>query len=93
MRKYELMTVFPVEDAVFQPGMESLKSTLKDFNVTIVSEEPFGDRDLAYEIRKNKKGRYTLFNIEADPAVMIELDKRFKLVTQMLTYLFIKVEE
>ncbi len=93
MRKYELMTVFPVEDAQFQPGIEELRSILKSFNVNVVQEEPFGDRDLCYEIAKNKKGRYTLFNIEADPACMIELNKRFKLVPQMLTYLFVKIEE
>ena len=93
MRKYELMTVFPVEDAQFQPGIEELRSILKSFNVNIVQEEPFGDRDLCYEIAKNKKGRYTLFNIEADPSCMIELNKRFKLVPQMLTYLFVKIEE
>ena len=92
MRKYELMTVFPVEDAVFQPGIEELRSILKSFNVTVASEEAFGDRDLCYEIRRNKKGRYTLFNIEADPSCMIELNKRFKLVPQMLTYLFVRLD-
>ena len=92
MRKYELMTVFPVEDAVFQAGIEALRETLKSFNVNVTSEEAYGDKDLCYEIRKNKKGRYTLFNIEADPACMIELNKRFKLITQILTYLFVKVD-
>ena len=92
MRKYELMTVFPVEDASFQPGIESLRSILKSFNVNVTPEEAFGDRDLCYEIRKNKKGRYTLFHIEADPSCMIEMNKRFKLVPQMLTYLFVRLD-
>lgn len=92
MRKYELMTVFPVEDALFQPGIEALRSILKTFNVNIVEEEPYGDRDLCYEIRRNKKGRYILFNIEAEPSCMIELNKRFKLVPQMLTYLFVRID-
>lgn len=92
MRKYELMTVFPVEDALFQPGIEELRSILNSFNVKIVQEEPFGDRDLCYQIRKNKKGRYVLFNIEADPSCMIELNKRFKLVHQMLTFLFVRID-
>ncbi|MGP1438966.1 MAG: 30S ribosomal protein S6 [Treponema sp.] len=93
MRKYELMTVFPVEDAVFQAGIEELRSILKSFDVNVTSEQAFGDRDLCYEIRKNKKGRYTLFNIEAAPSCMIELNKRFKLVTQILTYLFVRLDE
>ena len=92
MRKYELMTVFPVEDALFQPGIEELRSILGTFNVNIVGEESYGDRDLCYEIRRNKKGRYTLFNIEAESSCMIELNKRFKLVPQMLTYLFVRID-
>ena len=93
MRKYELMTVFPVEEDIYKPGMEALHSILADFGVQIISEEPFGDRDLAYEIKKKRKGRYVLFNIEADPSKLIELDKKFKLITQMLAYLFIRVEQ
>lgn len=93
MRKYEFMTVFPVEENLFKPGMETLKSILNDFDVKISSEEPFGDRDLAYEIKKKKKGKYTLFLIEADPLKMLELDRKLKLVTQMLTYLFIRLDE
>lgn len=93
MRKYELMTVFPVEDDLYKPGIDALHSILTEFGIQILSEEPFGDRDLAYEIKKKTKGRYVLFNIEADPSKMIDLDKRFKLITQMLTYLFVRVEE
>ena len=93
MRNYELMTVFPVEEDLYKPGIDALHSILADFGVQIKSEEPFGDRDLAYEIKKKTKGRYVLFNIEADPAKMIELDKRFKLITQMLTYLFARLED
>ena len=55
MRKYELMTVFPVEEDLYKPGMETLHSILADFGVQIISEDPFGDRDLAYEIKKKRK--------------------------------------
>ncbi len=93
MRKYELMTVFPVEEDAFKPGMDALHNLLKEFDVEIISEEPYGDKDLAYQIKRKSKGRYTLFNINADPSRMLELDKRFKLIAQLLTYLFVRVEE
>ncbi len=93
MRKYELMTVFPVEEDIYKPGMDALRALLTEFGVGIISEEPYGDRDLAYEIKRKTKGHYTLFNINADPAKMIELDKRFKLIVQMLTYLFVRIDE
>ena len=52
MRKYELMTVFPIEEAQFKQGIEEARSVLGDFNVQIDSEDPFGDRELTYEIKK-----------------------------------------
>lgn len=93
MRKYELMIVFPVEEDASKQGMEALRNLLSEFDVEIISEEPYGDRDLAYEIKHKTKGRYTLFNINVDPAKMLELNRRFKLIHQILTYLFVRVEE
>lgn len=54
MRKYELMTVFPIEEAQFKPGIEDVRSVLGDFSVQIDSEDPFGDRELTYEIKKDE---------------------------------------
>ena len=93
MRNYELMTVFPVEEDLYKPGIDALHSILADFGVQIKSEEPFGDRDLAYEIKKKTKGRYVLFNIHAEPDKIIEIDRKFKLNQNLLTFLFIKIDE
>lgn len=93
MRKYELMTVFSVEEDQFKPGIEKVRTVLADFNVQIDSEEPFGDRELTYEIKKKTKGRYVLFNIHAEPDKIIGIDRQFKLNQNLLTFLFIKVDE
>ena len=93
MRKYELMTVFPIEEAQFKQGIEETRSVLGDFSVQIDSEDPFGDRELTYEIKKRIKGRYVLFNIHAEPDRIIEIDRKFKLNQNLLTFLFIKIDE
>jgi small subunit ribosomal protein S6 len=93
MRKYELMTIFPMEEDQFKTGLESLKETLSEFGVEIEKEEPFGDRDLSYEVKKRRRGRYILFVIKANPAKIIEIDRRFKLTTELLKYLFVRVDE
>ena len=93
MRKYELMTVFPIEEAQFKQGIEEARSVLGDFNVQIDSEDPFGDRELTYEIKKKTKGRYVLFNIHAEPDKIIEIDRKFKLNQNLLTFLFIRIDE
>ena len=93
MRKHELMTVFPVEEDQFKPGIEEARSVLADFSVQIDSEDPFGDRQLTYEIKKKTKGRYVLFNIHAEPEKIVEIDRKFKLNQNLLTFLFIRVDE
>ena len=93
MRKYELMTVFPVEEDQFKPGIEEARSVFADFSVQIDSEDPFGDRQLTYEIKKKTKGRYVLFNIHAEPEKIVEIDRKFKLNQNLLTFLFIRVDE
>ncbi|ULQ59956.1 30S ribosomal protein S6 [Brucepastera parasyntrophica] len=93
MRKYELMVVFPMEEDLFKTGTDTVRQTLTEFGAQIISEEPYGERDLTYEIKKRTRGRYLLFNINAEPANIVEIDRQFKLNTNILTFLFIRVEE
>ena len=89
MRKYELMTIFPVEDDKSKAGMETLKADLEKFGVEIEKEEPFGDRELTYTVKKQKRGRFVLLNVKANPAKITELDAAFKFNTNLLKYLFV----
>ena len=52
MKKYELMTIYPIEDEKFKDGTEKVKAVLAQFGATVEKEESYGDRDLAYEIAK-----------------------------------------
>ncbi len=93
MRKYELMTIFPIEEDLSKPAIEAARATLKEFGAEIESEQPFGDRDLTYEIQKRNKGRFVLFNIKVNPAKVIEIDRAFKLQQSLLKFMFVRVED
>jgi len=93
MRKYELMTVFPVSEDKFKAGTEGVKSVLAQFGASIEKEEPYGERDLTYEIKKQKRGRFILFTINANPAKLVEIDNQFKLNNDLFKYLFVKLDE
>ncbi|MBO4319022.1 MAG: 30S ribosomal protein S6 [Treponema sp.] len=93
MRKYELMTIYPVEDDKYKAGIETLRADLAKFGAEIEKEEPFGDRDLTYVVKKQKRGRFVLLNIKANPSKITELDAQFKFNTNLLKYLFVVVEE
>ena len=93
MRKYELMTVFPLDEEKSKKGAEDVRSVLNEFGAEIEKEEPFGDRDLTYEIKKQKRGRFILFTMKLNPAKIIEINKQFRLNVNMLKYLFVKLDE
>ena len=93
MRKYELMTIYPLEEDKYKAGLEALKADLAKFGAEIEKEEPSGDRDLTYEVKRQKRGRFVLLTIKANPSKIVEMDAQFKFNNNLLKYLFVLVEE
>jgi small subunit ribosomal protein S6 len=93
MRKYELMTIFPLDEEKFKTGSDAVRATLAQFGADIEKEEPFGDRDLTYEVKKQKRGRFVLFTLDANPGKIIEIDAQFKLNKDLLKFLFVKLDD
>jgi small subunit ribosomal protein S6 len=93
MRLYELMVIFPLEEDQHQAGRERLLSDLNANGAEIEKTDEIGDRDLAYEVKKRRRGRYVLFTLKLDPAAVAALDRIFKLNANLLKYLFVRVEE
>ena len=92
LRKYELMVIFPLEDDQHKAGREQLLTDLGNNGAEIEKTDEIGDRDLAYEIRKRKRGKYVLFTIKVDPGKVTILDRIFKLNVNLVKYLFINAE-
>ena len=59
----------------------------------IVKIESWGLMNLAYIIKKNKKGNYIHFKIKADGKAISELEKNEKIDKNLLRYLTVKVKE
>ena len=93
MRKYELMTIFPLDEEKSKKATEEVRSTLTQFGAEIEKEELFGDRDLTYEVEKQKRGRFVLFTLKLNPGKITEIDRSFKIQSNLLKYLFVKLEE
>ena len=58
----------------------------------IKNQEYWGLRNLAYKIRKNRKGHYTMFHIDSPSSTIIELERNMRLNEDILRYLTIKIE-
>jgi len=93
MRKYELMAIFPANEEKAKAGTELLKADLSQFGAEIEKEDAFCDRELAYEIKKQNRGRYVLFTINVNPGKLEEIDSKFHLNDNLLRYLFVKLDE
>ncbi|MEC7148161.1 MAG: 30S ribosomal protein S6 [Pseudomonadota bacterium] len=59
----------------------------------IKRQEYWGLRNLAYKIRKNRKGHYTMFHIEAPASTIEELERNMRLNEDILRYLTLKIDK
>ena len=93
MRSYEFTAVFRVKEDNYATGLKDVTNIFEKNSSTIKSEEDMGDRLLAYPVKKEERGHYHLFNIDADPAGILKIEDALKLQTSLLKYLFVKTEK
>lgn len=93
MKKYEIMFIFETEDEKFKKVQESIGTIFSNNKVKISNEKNIGQKDLAYPINNINRGHYYLYNIEADPNVILEVEKAFKLTKGLMRYLVIKKDK
>lgn len=72
---------------------DTFKKVVSDNNGKIVKTENWGLRTLAYRIKKNRKGHYVLFNIDAPGSAIHELERQMRISEDVLRYLTIKIDE
>ena len=92
MRKYELMTIFPLDEEKSKKAGEDVKKVLADFGAEITEEKLFGDRDLCYEIAKQKRGRFFLYTMNLNPDKIAQIDGQFKITQNLLKYQFVRLD-
>ena len=66
---------------------------LEDNGGKVTKDEYWGLKSLAYRIKKNRKGHYSLMNIDASPAALAELERNMRLSEDVLRYISIRVDE
>ncbi|MBX6369005.1 MAG: 30S ribosomal protein S6 [Rhodospirillales bacterium] len=59
----------------------------------VKKREYWGLRNLAYRIKKNRKGHYVLFNIDAPPAAVAEMERNMRINEDILRYQSVRVDE
>src|SRR5579872_4241191 len=59
----------------------------------VTKREYWGLRNLSYRIKKNRKGHYVLFNLDAPPAAVNELERNMRINEDVLRYITVRVDE
>lgn len=72
---------------------ETLRQTVTDQGGTVTKHEVMGRRNLAYRIGRKTEGVYVLFEVEGTGREIAELERRMRVMDQVLRYLTVRVDE
>ncbi len=92
IQNYEFTVIFDADEDKTKAGLELVKSTFERFSAEITKEEDLGVRTLAYIIKKQEKGHYVYFELQADTATIAQMSSIFQLSTLVLKFLFVNPE-
>ena len=73
--------------------VSELSEVIKSEGGDIVKIDNWGLKNLAYRIKKNRKGHYVLLNIVAPAKAISEYERRIRLNEDIIRYMTVKVEE
>ncbi|KAF0193930.1 MAG: small subunit ribosomal protein S6 [Bacillota bacterium] len=95
MRKYETMFILNIG-----LSKEQLPEKVERFTNVITSNggqvdkfSEWGKRRLAYEVNKQREGYYFLVNFSAEPTVVKELERIFRISEDVVRYLIVRLDD
>ena len=94
MNKYESVIII-------NPNLEdeAIKSTIKTFENLINTDgkvesiEEIGRKKLAYEIKKNTEGYYVVYNFQANPGLITELERNYRIADEVIKFIVVRKDE
>ena len=94
VRQYELVYILPPDSTEQQVAdiHEQVESVVSRLGGQIEKTENWGRRKLAYEIGRHKEGIYVLTVINGSGEVMKEIDRRLKVLDQVVRHLAVRVD-
>ena len=95
VRQYELVYILPPETTEQQATElhEQVAAVVSRMHGVIEKTENWGRRKLAYEIGHFKEGVYVLEVINGTGELMKEIDRRFKVIDQVVRHMIVRVDE
>jgi small subunit ribosomal protein S6 len=94
-RQYELVYILPPETTEQQATElhDQLQAVVGRMNGAIEKTENWGRKKLAYDIGRHKEGVYVLEVVNGSGELMKELDRRLRVMDQVVRHMIVRVDE
>jgi small subunit ribosomal protein S6 len=73
--------------------VEQFAAIIKENGGSVPKTEYWGLRNLAFKVKKNRKGHYALMNIDAPSAAVVEMERQMGINEDVIRFLTVRVEE
>ncbi|MCI9246538.1 MAG: 30S ribosomal protein S6 [Clostridia bacterium] len=93
MNKYESVVI--INPSVEEEKIKELSQKFTDIinnDGKVEKIEELGKKKLAYEVKKNKEGYYVVINFEANPDLIAELERNYRIMDEVIKFITIKAE-
>ena len=95
MRRYECIYILKPDLSPEQIDdlCKRFSDIVSDHSGTLITEDRWGLKTLAYEVKKYSKGYYVLLDYAAEKNVTVELERNFKMLENVIRFLTVLTEE
>ena len=94
MNKYESVIIInPNLDEEATKAVVTKFSDLINTDGKVEKVEELGKKKLAYEVKKNTEGYYTVYYFEANPSLIAELERNYRITDEVIKFMTIKNED
>jgi len=94
MNKYESVVIISPE--VDDEGLKSLEKTFTDMinkEGKVSKVDNLGKKTLAYEVKKFNEGIYLVFYFEANPELISELERNYRITDEVIKFMVIRLDD
>lgn len=94
MRRYETVVILDpdLEEDDIRGFTDRYAQLIKSTGGEVIKIEDWGQKKLAYLVKKRNRGRYVLLNFVGLPALMQEIERQFKISDEVIKFLTVKLE-
>lgn len=92
MRNYEIMFILSTQltDEEKQAGVKLVEDTLAKAGAVEIKTEVWGERKLAYPIKKKENGYYVLTLFQMDGTGLTKVEAKLNITESILKYMIVK---